>query len=914
MKNRQTLLGFVASAALSMAAFASAPDLNLDYQKYTLDNGLTVIVHEDRKAPVVAVSVWYDVGSRDEPEGKTGFAHLFEHLMFNGSENYDGEYFVPFEEVGATDQNGTTWLDRTNYFQTVPTPALDMALWMESDRMGHFLGSLTQEKLDTQRGVVQNEKRQGDNQPYGRVNYNLYEGLFPKGHPYHHSTIGSMEDLEAASLETAKQWFVDYYGPNNAILVLAGDVSPEQGLELAKKYFGDIPAGPEVDKILAGVPDRTANTREFQFDEVPSVLNNRAWATPGLNERDSALLELAADVIGSGKNSRLYKEAIYDRQVATSVSFGFIPFVLASVADMSVTLKPEIDAETGHQIMDKVIAEFLETGPSPDELARAKSTINAGVIRGLEKVGGFGGKAVTLAQGELYSGDPLYIEKRLKWINEATPADVLAAARRWFSDGYHQVDVIPTPKYTSAPEGVDRSKGLPPVGAIANLTFPDVEIATLRNGIKIVLAKRDAVPIVRMAAQFDAGYAADAGGKLGVSSFGMAMLDEGAGKLSSLEIAAEAERLGAQISTGSNLDVSTVSLNALKSNLTESVNLWASIITSPTFADEEIERLRKRTISGIAQEKSQPVQLALRILPPKMYGSGHAYGVPFTGSGTEESVASLTKADLTNFHRTWIRPETMKLFIVGDTSMEEIKPLLEKALGKWSNGSGPAPVKNIETVAKPSAPKIAIIDKPGSPQSLILGGHVAPSTGAPDNLINDMMNTIIGGQFTARVNMNLREEKSWAYGAYTFTQAAKGQAPWLVYAPVQSDRTADSVKELLKEFADYRGARPATEEELARNKLNKVRELAGSFETGGDVLGSLQSSARFDRPYDYPATLPAQYEAMDLESVRKAAREIIEPNAILWVIVGDRAQIEAPLRDLGIADVVIWDQDGNPVE
>ncbi len=904
--------GLAAAASLAAVAFAQAPELNLDYEAFTLDNGLQVIVHEDRKAPVVAVSVWYNVGSRDEPAGKTGFAHLFEHLMFNGSEHYDGEWFEPLEEIGATDLNGTTWLDRTNYFQTVPTPALDRILWMESDRMGHLLGAITQDKLDVQRGVVQNEKRQGDNQPYGRINYNLYEGLFPKGHPYHHSTIGSMEDLEAASLDDVKQWFTDYYGPNNAILVLAGDIDAATARPLVETYFGDIAAGPEVDRINALVPVRSADTHEMMFDEVPAVLANRAWAVPGRNTREAALLTVAASVLGDGKNSRFYKDLIYDKQAATSVDIGVTKFVLSSVFDLSVTLKPDVDASVASEAMDRLIAEFIASGPTAQELERAKAKINASTVRGLEKVGGFGGKAVTLAEGALYAGDPRFIDTWLGWINEATSEEVRAAAQTWLSRGSHQVDVVPTPERSNSEPTIDRTAGLPAVSDTPELVFPDLEQAELRNGMRVVLARRDAVPVVNMAIQFDAGYAADATGRLGAASFTMAMLDEGAGGKSALEIAAEAERLGAQLSTSSTLDTSAVTLSALTANLQPSIDLMASVVRDPAFDDAEIERLRARWIAQIAQEKANPVQLALRLLPPAIYGGDHAYGVPFTGSGTEGSISALTRDDLTGFHATWIRPDNATVVVVGDTDMATIKPMLERAFRNWRAPQAPLPEKNVAEVELPEAARVIIVDKPGSPQSMILAGSLAPPTGVDNNIAIEAMNDILGGQFTARVNMNLREEKSWAYGAYTFMQGARGQRPWLVYAPVQTDKTADSMAELVREFEDYLGDRPATAEELAKVVANSTKALPGQFETGAAVLGSLRSNLRYGRPLDYASSLPGRYGALDLEDIGEAAAQVVNPDSLIWIVVGDRAEIEGAVRALDLGPVAIWTDDGDP--
>ena len=899
-----------------------APGLDMEveipFESFTLDNGLRVVVHEDRKAPVVAVSVWYHVGSKDEPEGKTGFAHLFEHLMFNGTENYDDEFFKPFEEVGATGMNGTTWFDRTNYFATVPTPALDMALWMESDRMGHLLGAVSQSKLDEQRGVVQNEKRQGDNQPFGTVQYRQLEGLFPPGHPYRHSTIGSMADLDAASLEDVKEWFRTYYGAANAVLVLAGDIDSATARPLVEKYFGDIAAGPALRRHKAWVPVKTTNTVEEMFDRVPNARLYRNWAAAPRTERDAHMLRLAADVLGGGKTSRLYQALVYERQLASEVSVQLQPFELASNFEIQIDLKDGADAGEVEAIVDDVMADFLRDGPTPDEVSRAKTVIIAGVVRGLEEVGGFGGKAVALAQGALYAGDPGFYGTVLGWLNAASTGDVTRAARTWLEPGHYQLSVRPYPEYSTAEAGADRSR-LPAVGVLPELSFPAVSEATLANGMTVVLATRDTVPVVNVALQFDAGYAADQGRTLGTSSFTLAMLDEGTATRSALDISAETDRLGASLSTGSNLDMSQVRLSALKPNLASSLDLMADVVRNPAFDTVEIDRLKQRWMAQIAREKAQPVQLALRTLPPLLYGEGHAYAIPYTGSGTEASIGTLDRDDLAGFHRDWLRPDNATVYVVGDITMDEALPLLETAFGDWQAPAEPVPAKNIADVALPPAPRVIIMDKPGSPQSLILAGHLLPSTGAADALELDTANDILGGEFTARVNMNLREDKGWAYGAYTINFDARGQRMWLVYAPVQTDRTRDSIRELLSEFNSYLGqgllgGRPASAEELSRMVQTKTNSLPGQFETSGAVLGALLSGARFDRPYDYPAMLKGRYDALALNAVRGAANAHIRPGALTWLIVGDRSRIEEEIRDLDLGTVEVWGQNGAPIE
>jgi zinc protease len=908
MKFSTTALSAAAMGAVIVLASTPviAADIAIPYEKFQLDNGLTVVVHEDRKAPVVAVSIWYHVGSKDEPVGKTGFAHLFEHLMFGGSENVP-EWDTPLEEAGQTDANGTTWFDRTNYFQTVPTPALDRVLFMESDRMGHLLGAVTQEKLDNQRGVVQNEKRQGDNQPYGRAEYAVLAGLLPEGHPYSHSTIGSLADLDAASLEDVKAWFKEYYGAANTVLVLAGDIDTKTARPLVEKYFGDIEAGPPLTQMKSNAPKLKVNKREVMYDRVPQPRLDRNWVAPGRTTKDAILLMLAADSLGGGKTSRLYQRLVDDLQLATSASASMQAQEVMSFYSVTIDAAKDADLDNVQREMNAVIDKFLAKGPTSSELARAKTSIKAGVIRGLEKVGGFGGKAVELAEGELYAGDPGFVLKQLDWLETATTKDVLRVAREVMNAGYYQLDILPFPDYSTTPSTLDRTSGLPGIDASPELVFPTVNEATLSNGMKIVLAERHTVPVVEISIQFDAGYAADSvdGGKLGVASFTGAMLDEGTARQSALDIAQTLESLGATLGAGSTLDTTGVSMSALKENLRPSLDILADVLRNPAFEQDEIDKLRTRWLAGIEQEKASPVQLALRLLPPEIYGDDHAYGVPFTGSGTEASITSLTQSDLQNFHATWLRPDNATVFVVGDTTLDEIAPLLERAFGNWRGSNDPLPTKNIATVDLPKTARVIIIDKPGSPQTLILAGHLAPPSNAPNNVAISAMNDVIGGQFSARVNMNLREEKGWAYGAYTFFQGARGQRPWLVYAPVQTDKTKESLAELIKELSEYKTTKPATEAEIERVILSNTRSLPGAFETAGDVLGSLVSSARYGRPWDYPATLTAKFEALDASDISAAANEVIHPESLVWLIVGDREKIEADIRALKIGDVEV---------
>lgn len=901
-------LPLTAGAQETEAVPVPAPDI--PYEKFVLDNGLTLIVHEDRKAPIVAVNVWYHVGSKNEPEGRSGFAHLFEHLMFNGSEHFDDDYFQALERAGATELNGTTWLDRTNYFQNVPTSALDLALWMESDRMGHLLGAIDQEKLDEQRGVVQNEKRQGENQPYGQVNNRITAAIYPDDHPYGHTTIGSMEDLNAATLEDVQEWFKTYYGPSNAVLVLAGDIDAETALEKVKTYFGDIPPGPPIATFDTWIPEMRGERREILQDRVPQARVYKVWHGPQWGTREAVHLDLITDILASGKTSRLYERLVYDDQIATDVSAYLWPFEIAGQIRMIATARPGVELAEVEQTLDEELQRFLAEGPTPQEVERVRTQYRADFIRGIETIGGFGGKSSILAENQVYGGDPGHYRQEMAWVNEASPAELLATARKWLSDGVYVLEVHPFPELSAAGEGAPRDT-LPAVATPPDPDFPELQRATLSNGMEVVLAERHAVPLVDMTLMLNAGYAADQMATPGTASLAMNMLDEGTTSRSALAISEEEALLGAEIGAGSNLDVSSVSLSALRENLAPSLELFADVILNPAFPQRELERLKQQQLAAIQREKATPMQMALRVFPELLYGDDHAYSLPFTGSGTEASVPSITRDDLVAFHQTWFKPNNATMVVAGDVTMEELQPLLERAFGDWRRGD--VPVKNITEVPQPER-AVYLIDRPGSIQSIILAGHLVPPRNNPDEIAFETMNTIFGGSFTSRVNMNLREDKGWAYGAGAFVPGAQGQRPFIIYAPVQSDRTAEAMQEIAKEVQGILGDRPVTPDEVERAIRSQTLTLPGTWETIdalGDAIGEI---VRYGLPDDYYDGYVDAVRAMNVEAVDLTAAKMLEPGHMVWVVVGDRAQIEPAIRSLGLGEVRILDGDGHVVE
>jgi zinc protease len=886
-------------------------DVDIPYQKFVLGNGLTLIVHEDHKAPIVAVNIWYHVGSKNEKTGKTGFAHLFEHLMFNGSENFNDDYFQALERIGATDLNGTTSEDRTNYFQNVPTSALDIALWMESDRMGHLLGAIDQKKLDEQRGVVQNEKRQGENEPYAIADELTVKSTYPAGHPYSWTVIGSMEDLSAASLQDAKEWFKSYYGAANAVLVVAGDINAETALNKVKKYFGDIPSGPPVAKQEVWIAKRTGTQRQVAQDRVPQARIWKIWNVPQWGSADADYLDLVAKVLSSGKTSRLFKRLVYDDQSATSVSASIDAREIGGQFSIDATVKPGGDLVKVEQAIDEEVARFFKEGPTEKELLRVKTQYQSGFIRGIERIGGFGGKSDILAKNQVYGGSPDRYKATFKRVALATAADLLKSAREWLSDGAYILEIHPFPDYTTAASDIDRKK-LPEPGAPPLAKFPAMQRTTLSNGLTVVLAQRSAVPVVNLNLLVDAGYAADQLATPGTASLAMGMLDEGTKTRNALQISEELAQLGAQLGSGSNLDMSTVFLSALKEKLDASLELFADVILNPSFPEADFKRLQKQQLAGIQREKVSPIPMALRVFPRFLYGEKHAYGNPLTGSGTEQSVAGLTREDLIKFHQTWFKPNNATLVVVGATTMLEIKPKLEKLFGKWAKGD--VPRKTIPVVEQQEKQQVYLMDRPGSQQSIIFAGHVAPPRANPKEISIETMNNILGGLFTSRMNMNLREDKHWSYGAGTVLYPARGERPFIAYAPVQTDKTKESMEEIARELRDIRDQRPATTEELAKVQSSQTLELPGSWETIASVAGSIGEIIRYGLPEDYFEAYPAKVQALTLGDISSAAKDVIHPDNLVWVVVGDRSKIEAGVRELGYGEVRFIDSDGNPLK
>lgn len=899
---------------------ALVAQVKIPYEEFQLENGLTVLVHEDHKAPIVNVTVWYNVGSKDEPKGKTGFAHLFEHLMFNGSENAPEDYFQYLSEMGATDYNGTTSFDRTNYFQTVPRPALERALWLESDRMGYLLGAVTQEKLDNQRGVVQNEKRQGDNQPGGLVFYEVLKTLFPDGHPYQHATIGSMADLDSASLADVRAWFTEKYGPNNATLVLAGDITAAEARPLVEKYFGAIPRGPANVPAEAAIPTLPAPVRKTFKDQVAATRITRYWVVEGITGKDRIALDVGAAILGGLASSRLDQALVREEQLAVSVSASNSAFHRVGLLSVGATLKDGVDLATLEARLDAVINRLISEGPTEDEVRRAVTSKLARTIRGLEQVGGFTGKAQKLAEGKVLAGDPGFYATEFEALARLTPGEVKAALGRWMTRpaltvvlepgprdaAYEEAAAVKAgglpPKHDQAAERitVTRERPKPPITGTAKLDFPEIARATLANGMKLTYAQRSAVPVTYVTLSFDAGSAADPVALRGLQALTMDLFTEGTRALSAQQIAEASERLGLTISATSSPDRSSFTLAALSDNLVPSLELLSQIVREPAFNEADIDRIKARTITAIRAQMRSPQGIASRAIGPELFGPAAPYG----GVATPASIAAIARDDLIAFKDRWIRPDNGEIFVVSDRPLGEIVAALNAALGDWHPPALARAAKDFAPLAagQPARQRIVLINRPNSPQSFILGAQRAAADPRDPAWIDfTNANNALGGTFLSRLNMNLRETKGWSYGIRGAPQALEHAVVYSISGGVQADRTGDALAEMIKEIRAFLTERGVTAEELARNVAAEIGELPGRFETSPAVLGAMQSNALYGRPDDYYETLAERYAAQTREALDRAARSALDIDGFVWVVVGDAAKVKPQLEALGLA-------------
>ncbi len=923
----------LAAVLLALPLLATAQDVSrqpqapdLQVEKYTLPNGLEVILHEDHTIPVVSVNIWYKVGSKDEETGRTGFAHLFEHLMFQGSKNHDSEYFAPLESVGAS-INGSTNTDRTNYFESLPSNGLERALWLEADRMGFLLPALTQEKLDNQREVVKNERRQRvDNVPYGMSYEKMLEAIYPPDHPYHHSVIGSMADLSAASLSDVQNFFRTYYAPNNASLVIVGDFDPAEAKALVEKYFGPIPRGPEVKPPAPSVPTLDAPKHVTMTDKVALARVQLSWPTVPAGHPDEPALDVLASVLGGlDKENRLYRALQFDKQLATRVSASHPTQQLAGTFDVDLTAAPGQELDEIVAIADREIERLKSEGPTDSDVSKAQTGRESSLTYSLESAAA---KSNFLNNYNVQYGNPLAYKDELERLFAVTPADVKRVAAKYLTTNRVRLDVTPGEQATRPPEvEVDRKAQvalapqapatiedrfdrtrMPEVVSNPDFAPPPATRRKLSNGLEVLIAERHELPILSLNLLVRGGQIVEPAGKDGVAGLTADLLSEGTATLDSFELAGALAEIGSSINAGFGRESGNLSLTTLTKNTDRALELFADVLLNPAFPEPALDRLRQERLASLLRRKDNPQAIAGVVFPKVLYGLDHPYG----RIETVDSVKSITRDDVLEFFNKQFVPNNATLIVAGDTTPDALVAKLEAALKDWK--PGPIPATPLQPQRTPQPVTLYLVDKPGSAQSILYAGQIGVPRSTPDYFAIEVMNAILGGQFSSRINLNLREEKGYTYGARTSFVYRQGPGPFLAGTSVQTAVTKEALIELVKELRDITGPRPVTPEELAFATSNLVRGFPAGFGTTFGLAGQLEEVALFNLPEDYFTTYQARIEAVTADDVNRVAQKYLDPDHLTIVVVGDKAQIEEGLKALPFGHIIKeLDAEGDPV-
>jgi zinc protease len=914
-----------ASSQPGAPAAPAAGALKIDYEKFTLPNGLDVILSEDHRLPLVAVNLWYHVGPANEEAGRTGFAHLFEHMMFQGSKHVPGDsHFKTIEAVGGSDFNGTTDFDRTNYFETMPSDRLETALWLESDRMGYLLDDLDQGKLSNQQDVVRNERRQSvENQPYGIVEEELFHQLFPKGHPYYASVIGSHADIQAAKLEDVKAFFKQFYAPNNASLVIVGDINKGTTRSLVEKYFGSLKRGADVPKPSVKTPPITMERRAVVTDKIELPRVYMAWLTSPIFTPGDADADITSGVLGGGKSSRLYKALVYDKQIAQDVSAQQQSLTFGSIFTIQVTARPGHTPEELEKAIDEELKKFRESGPDAAEVDRARNVIESGMVEGLERFGGFEGVANRLNTYNHFLRNPGYLGDDLQRYRDVTPTSVKTFAQQQLAPAARVVvhavagqknlgPEVPTPPEAKVAPGTGAEavnadeawrKDAPKPGQASPIQLPVPTSFQLANGLTIFLNSRPGLPVVSANLVVKTGSGANPPGKPGLANFTAAMLDQGTASRSALQIADQVAQLGASLRTTSTMDSTQTRGTSLRRNFEGLLDLIADVNRHPAFPAQEIERQRASRLGSLAQQREAPASVANVAMFAALYGPSHPYG--YAELGTEASNKGMTGDDLRSFWSQNFVPNNAALIVSGQITEAELRPLVEKAFGDWARGTPASPV-----VGNPSTTtaRLVIVDKPGSAQTELRVAMIGVPRSTPDYEALRVMNEELGGLFSSRINLNLREGHGYTYGAASQFVFRRSAGPFLVATAVRTDVTAPAVTEILKEVRRMRDT-PMTNDELTMARDSIIRSMPSDFQTSDDVTATTAALYVYDLGLDYFSKYRARLTSVTTDQAKAAAEKYIVPEKLVVVAVGDRSKINGALQALKLGSVEVRNAD-----
>ena len=894
----------IAATAVLLMTPVSLRAQSLKYEKYQLPNGLTVILNVDHSLPIACVNLWYRVGSKDEKDRRSGFAHLFEHLMFMGTERAPGGDFDAIMEAGGGFNNASTSEDRTNYFDLGPAELLPTLLWLEADRLEALGRTMTQEKLDKQRDVVRNERRQSyENRPYGKAELRMYDLMFPKGHPYHIPVIGTHADLEAATVQDVQEFFATYYLPSNASLVVAGDFDPKTVKPLIEKLFASIPRGSDVDPVAAGPVTLKEVRRVTVTDDVQFPKTYVVYHTPGSYQWGDAEMDLTAAILSNGISSRLYQRLIYQNPLASEVNASQMSMMLGSLFVIEATARPGVSLDDLEKGIDEAIAELGVKGPSQEELDRHRTQIEYKKLTSLESLLA---RADLLNNYQFHFGEPDSLQADLERYRKVMPLGIVAQVRRCLTaDARLILRVVPE---IEQPETNPRNER---PGIAAGGAFSPFIPATfkLSNGITVHHWARHELPLAAMTVLQPLGSAGDAPKKAGIAAMTADMLDEGAGTRNALEFSDALKWLGAEMDMDVSPESTRIGLTALSKNFGSAAELVADAMLRPRFEDKEWQRVHTLHVQELKQRLDDPRYVGETVALRTYFGNSHPYSRPV--DGTASTAASITLDDVKAWHREAYRPSTTVILVAGDLSTDDAKSQLEKAFGAWKEPGGATPRPPTFAAAGGDAFRVFLVDKPDAVQTVVRFVAPGPRYADPNRPRLDLLNTVLGGTFTSRLMQNLREKNGYTYGARSSFRMEPSAGYFSAGASVRADVTGASLGEFMKEFTGLRSGN-LTPEEAAKARAARRMSMVQSFQGLSGILSAAATLVRNERPFD---DLGKELEAVSRltdADLNALANEVARTEKGILVMVGDKGTVLSQLQGLDLPAPIELTPTGDP--
>lgn len=883
------------ATARAQTATAQPEPILRPFTEATLDNGLTVLIREDHKLPIASVTVIYNVGSRFDPPGRSGMAHLFEHLLFYGSQHSPRSFLVASQSLGITNTNGGTGIDTTSLIETAPISQLDALLWLESDRMGYL--TLTQKTVSEQIEVVRNEINMNRDEPGGEVRHYIAAAVFPAGHPYHHEAVGDPQELGTITLEEVQRFFKNYYAPSNAAVVIAGDVTASEAIEKVRHYFGGLPTGSRPGRVTAWVPELSHDKREQIFDDgPPQIFLN--WPMPGFGTSDDVHLRLAASILMDGASSRVRRRLAAAGLNAADLSWSVNVRAMASLFQVWTKAASPAEFRTIERVIRDEIAALAAKGPTREELERAKRSRLLELRRLTQLTADFDGQSELLGTTwALSGGDAGLLDANMEQMRAATPEDVSAATRRWLDRAAYILDVKSTVQYRPTSADVDRSR-MPEATAFKPVNFPETHVTKLANGLTVRHAQWRGGPLAVASLIVRGGTSVDPGEKQGLARLTASLLTAGAGRLAEQGLAAELARLDAKLEATTDVDAIILTLVAPKERMKEALGVLGTVVAVPTFPQAAVEREVKKQIQELQDLPSTPGSLSRAVVRRLLYGAGTAYAAEQNGLGTTRGVSGITRADVVNFYRAWFNPANSEIVVVGDINEAETQAALTSALGRWTNAGSQAPVVSVP--AQVAAPGVYLIDRPEMEQADLTVATLLDAPASAANATNAVLTDILGNRTSGRIQVDLRDEKQWAYWARGSVEGGRAGQVLLIRTQVQSQRAAEAIAVIKDHLEGVKGGKEISADELRVAKDSLTLGLPLELETDEGIANAIATSLRRDLPDGAIEKNVTDVQAVTKEQVAEAARRILRPDEMVWLVFGDRSKLEPQLRKAGI--------------